>query len=187
MILGASWGSLYLMQVRGLSHLATSYVTTMIFLGTIIGSPTMGWFSDFVGYRKWPMVVGAILSLIIVFLIMFLPDLNMSALLGLFFLLGFIASTQVISYPLIVESNPRMITTTAEGLACTLIMTAGLFQLVFGLLLDLNWQDITVNGLRVYSAHAYQQAIWLLPVGFIVALIVAFFIKETHCKEIVHE
>jgi MFS family permease len=182
-ILGASWGSLYLMHTRDLTHVQTSYVTTMIFLGMIIGSPAVGWFSDFIGLRKLPMILGALLTLGLILLIMYLPGLGLYSLMGLFFLLGFVSSSQVISYPLVVESNSMAITTTAEGLACTLIMSAGLFQLVFGALLDANWSGKLVHGIRIYSAHDFQLAMLMFPVAFVVALVIAFFIKETRCQD----
>lgn len=181
-ILGATWGSLYLMHVRHLSHLQTTYVTSMIFLGTIFGSPIIGALSDFVGFRKWPMIVGALLTLILMLLIMYLPHLSLKELMLLFFLLSFVASSQVISYPLVVESNSRMITTTAEGLACTIIMSAGLFQMVYGAILDFTWNGTMSRGVRVYTAHNYQMATWMFPVAFIIALVIAFFIKETRCE-----
>lgn len=181
-ILGAAWGSMYLMHVRNLTHEQSSYVTSMIFFGTIVGSPFLGWLSDQLGYRKKPMIIGAILTLILMLIIMLVPNLSLHALMVLFFVLGFIASTQVISYPLVVESNPRTITTTAEGLTCTLVMTAGLFQLMFGWLVDLTWNGQMQNGIRVYSAHNFQTAAWMFPVVFVIALVISFFIKETNCK-----
>lgn len=181
-ILGAAWGSMYLMHVRGLTHTQSTYVTTMIFLGTIIGSPLIGFISDKIALRKAPMIIGAILSLVLVLLIMFLPNLSLTDLMVLFFLLAVIASSQVIAYPLVVESNPRAITTTAEGLACTIIMSAGLFQVVFGWLVDLHWNGQMANGVPVYTSQNFQTAMWMFPIVFVISLVISFLIKETHAK-----
>jgi MFS family permease len=181
-ILGAAWGSLYLMHVRHLTHLQTTNITQMIFLGMIFGSPIMGLISDKLQRRKLPMIVGAVLTLIVILWIMLPTNLSVSELLWLFFFLGFLSGTQVITYPLIVESNPREITTTAEGLTCFLIMSAGLFQFIFGVLVDANWHGKMLAGHRVYSAHAYQAAMWLLPAMFVVALLMSFGLKETFCR-----
>jgi len=178
-ILGASWGSLYLMHVRHLTHLQTSYVTSMIFFGMIFGAPMLGWLSDTIAYRKMPMIVGAFLTFILIMLIMYLPGLHIPSLMALFFVLGFLAGIQVLAYPVVVESNSRTITNTAEGLACTIIMSAGLFQFVYGLLLDANWNGVMSHGLRVYSASDYQWAAIIFPVSFLVAGVLAFFLKET--------
>lgn len=41
------WGSLYLVQIRGLMQADASFVTSMLFIGTIIGAvPVVGWLSQ---------------------------------------------------------------------------------------------------------------------------------------------
>ena len=186
-ILGASWGSLYLMHVRHLTHIQTSYVTSMIFLGTIFGSPVLGWVSDTIGFRKLPMIIGGFITLFFILLIMYIPHLSLGELMVLFFLRAFAASTQVLAYPLVVESNPRAITNTAEGLACTIIMSAGLFQFVYGFILDRSWNGAMSHGLRVYTAHDYQLAMLMFPVTFVIAIVLAFFIKETRGQWVAEE
>lgn len=181
-LLGAAWGSLYLMNVHGLSHIQTTNITQMIFLGMIIGSPLMGWLSDRIGLRKLPMFLGALLTLIIMLIIVLVTSLTYVELIVLFFFLGLFSGAQVITYPLIIESNPREITTTAEGLTCMLVMSAGLFQVVYGWLVNLNWTGQMHNGARIYNAHAYREASWLLPVAFLAAMLLSFLIKETKCK-----
>lgn len=185
-VLGAMWGVMYLSQSRHLSHNTASYVTSMIFLGTIFGSPAMGWLSDRIGLRKLPMVIGAVISLMLVLIIMYNHSLSMTMLSILFFLLAFVASTQVIAYPLVVESNSFAITSAAEGVTCTIIMMAGaIFQPLYGKLMDMNWQGKALHGAHVYSPHAYLMAMWILPIAFVVALIAALLLKETRCKDLV--
>ena len=157
-ILGATWGGLYLTHVRGLTATSAASVTSMIFIGLIVGCPLMGWISDRIRLRKAPMILGAVVTLLLLFWLMLSATLSYEALLIGFFLLGVTVSVQVITYPLVVESNPRAITTTAEGLACTLIMTAGLFQTLFGWLVDVGWHGAMLNGVRVYAAADFQRA-----------------------------
>lgn len=184
-ILGAAWGSLYLMHVHHLTHIQTTNITQMIFLGMIIGSPLMGWISDRVGYRKWPMLIGGVLTLIVMLVIVEGSALSYYDLMGLFLTLGLLSGVQVITYPLVVESNPRKITTTAEGITCMLVMSAGLFQVVFGLIVHLSWNGAMKAGVPMYSAQDFKLAIWLLPAAFIVAIILGLFLKETRCESIV--
>lgn len=181
-VLGATWGIMYLTHVRNLTATEAASVTSMIFLGLIFGCPFMGWFSDAIQRRKLPMIICAILTLgILAFLMSSFSLTRWELMLG-FFLLGFMISGQVITYPLIVESNPRAITNTAQGLACTLIMSAGLFQVVFGWFIDLGWTGAMANGLRVYSAENFAHAMWLFPAATLIALVLACFLKETHCR-----
>jgi len=180
-LLGAMWGIMYLVQVRGLSRPDASVVTSMLFFGTILGSPVMGWFSDRIRKRRLPMIAGAIFALILVLLIMYVPHLSMASLLWMFFGLGFITSTQIISYPLIAESNPLALTATAEGLASILIMAGGFTQPLFASLMQWHWDHQLINKLPVYSLGNYRTALAIMPIAFLLALIIAFIIRETHC------
>ncbi|MEN9916590.1 MAG: transporter superfamily [Pseudomonadota bacterium] len=186
-LLGALWGTLYLTQVHQLEKTQASLVAMMIFLGTIIGSPLVGWFSDFIGRRRLPMIIGALLSLMVLLIILFIPELSFFSLLILFLLLGFFTSTQIISYPLIAESNPRHLTGTATSLASILIMGGGaVFQPLFGWLIDLHWDQTLLQGVPYYSVSNYHYGMAILPIAFLVSLIVACCLRETYCQPFIH-
>lgn len=183
-LLGDLWGIMYLTQVHHFSRASASYITSMVFVGTIIGSPVVGWFSDYIGRRKSPMIIGAITSLAVILAIIYLPSLNFVSLLLLFLALGFFTSAQIVSYPLITESNPKMLTGTATGLASVLIMGGGaVFQPLFGWFMDLHWQGLVVNGTHVYSATDYFWGMAIMPIAFVIGLIAAGLIKETYGQQ----
>ena len=81
-LLGSTWGSWYLVQAQHLNRLEASYVTSMIFIGMVIGSPVIGWISDTLGKRKMPMIIGAIASLAVILAIMYLQNLSLDNLRG---------------------------------------------------------------------------------------------------------
>lgn len=187
-LLGALWGTLYLTQVHHLEKTQASLVATMIFLGTIIGSPLVGWLSDFISRRRLLMIIGAMLSLLVLLAIMFIPVLHFYTLLILFLLLGFFTSTQIISYPLIAESNPRHLTGTSTSLASILIMGGGaVFQPLFGWLIDLHWDQTFLQGVPYYSASNYRYGMAIMPIAFIVSLIAACCLRETYCQPFIRE
>lgn len=187
-LLGALWGSLYLTQVHHLEKTQASLVATMIFLGTIIGSPLVGWLSDFISRRRLLMIIGAVLSLLVLLAIMFIPVLHFSTLVILFLLLGFFTSTQIISYPLIAESNPRHLTGTSTSLASILIMGGGaVFQPLFGWLIDLHWDQTFLQDVPYYSASNYRYGMAIMPIAFIVSLIAACCLRETYCQPFIRE
>ncbi len=184
-ILGALWGSRYLQQVSHINPVAATSICGMIFLGTTIGSPFCGFVSDRLKRRKLPMVVGAVLSLAIVIAVLYFHNLSVFSLSVLFFALGFFTSTQIIAYPLASENNQRMVTASAVGIVSMANLLGGaFFQPVFGWIMDANWHGKIINGMRVYSTSAFQHAILILPILFVVSLICALFIKETHCKHL---
>lgn len=181
-LLGELWGVMYLTQIHHLLKTQASLVATMIFIGTILGSPFVGWLSDKLGKRRLPMIVGAVLSLLTLLCIMFLPNLNFFTLLILFLLLGIFTSAQIISYPLIAESNPRHLTGTSTGLASILIMGGGaVFQPLFGWLMELHWDQTLNHGIAVYSPSNYLYGLSIMPIAFVVSIIAACLLRETYC------
>lgn len=182
-LLGAIWGNLYLVQVEHFSRIQASYATTALFVGTLIGGPIAGLISDTIRRRCLPMRVGAILSIALILGLIYGPAFSLTAYIALFFLLGFITSTQVISYPLIAESNARSLTATSVSVVSFCAIGGyAVFQPLFGWLMDLHWQGAMINNIRVYPPQAYHYALLIIPIGFFVALTMNFFMRETYCK-----
>lgn len=182
-LLGDLWGVMYLTQTDNISRMQASYITTMVFVGTILGSPLVGIISDRLGQRRLPMIWGAILSLTVMLIIMFVPHLTFWPLLFLFLLLGIFTSTQIISYPLIAESNPKAMTGTAAGLASILIMGGGaVFQPLFGWLMDLHGKGIVHDGIVIYTHADFFRGMMIMPIAFIIGLAAALLMRETYCR-----
>ncbi len=179
MVLGAVWGSSYLENSYGLTSLQAPSVISMIFIGTIIGAPVIGWFSDLIHNRKFPMITGAILSLITVIVIIFSDNLSVTMLYLLFFLLGIFTSSQTLGYPVIAESNDIKYNGTANGIASLLIIgTGAVSQPLFGWLLQV-FSKGSAAGIVDYSYISFKYAMISLPICFIVALILAILLRET--------
>jgi MFS family permease len=180
-IFGAFVGGIYLIQADHLTRPEAATVTLMIFAGTIVGGPLIGWISDTLQRRKLPMIIGALCSLVTISFILYGHELSYSVLIVLFFLLGFFTSSQVISYPLVAESNPLAITATAVSTVS--ILTQGgtaVYQPLFGELLQSQWQGQMQHHTIYYTTQAYHYALQIIPIGFVIALLVSFFIKETY-------
>src|SRR3990167_3819767 len=184
-LLGALWGSPYLQQVVHLAPAEAASICGLIFLGTTVGSPVCGFISDRLQRRKLPMLVGAVASMITILSILYVPNLSAVGLSILFFLLGFFTSTQIISYPVASENNPRMVTASAVSIVSMLNLFAGaFFQPIFGWVMDVNWHNTMLHGVRVYSATAYHNALLILPLVFVVSIVCALLIKETRCRHL---
>lgn len=182
-ILGALWGSLYLQQVHHLTRTQSTDIMSMIYIGTMLGSPTVGWISDRMGHRKPLMLLGTVLSFIIILAIIFVPHWTFSEYTLLFLLLGFITSTQVISYPVVNESNPLSITATATSAISFCCIGSGIiFPPLFGALMDFFWDKTTLNGIAIYSENNFITAMSVIPLAFILAFFCAWKIKETYCQ-----
>jgi len=175
-VFGGVWGQAFISSVFQINDLVASEITMMIFLGTTIGSPLAGWISDKMGKRKKPMILGALFSLLLSLMLLTFSTPSIITLKSVFFLLGLSTSTQVISYAVIFESNPKNLTGAAESFSGTIIMSGvALFPLFYGALLD--WQ-----GGLMYTADDHWFAYQVLPLSLVLSLLLSLFVKETYCK-----
>lgn len=182
-ILGGLWGILYLTEVHHLTATQASYATTIFFVGVIFGSLAYGWVSDHIERRVSPMVVGAILSLIVIAILMYVPGLSLWSLIVLFFLMGFATSSQVLTYPAIAELNPIYLTSTAISIDSLCIMASGfLIPPFFGWLMERSGAHNVINGVTAYTAQDFNSAMLIIPASFVVALIITAVMRETYCR-----
>ncbi|WP_298628322.1 MFS transporter [uncultured Legionella sp.] len=179
MVLCALWGASYLQVVHHLPDIAASNVVSLIFMGSIVGCPLVGWLSDSQGRRKPLMVIGAIATLITVIPLFMHVTLSQTMLSIIFFALGFFTSTQVISYPLIAESNHAENTGAATGIASVIIMGGGgVGQVMFGYLMSHH----AGTSVTQYTVADFQFAMWMFPIAVVAALVAVLMTRETYCK-----
>lgn len=179
MVLCALWGASFLTTVYGMTPTQASNAVSLIFLGSMLGCPLAGFASDTLGKRKPYMILGAILTMVLVAplcLDIAMPILVIDI---LFFALGFVTSTQVISYPMVAESNPARYIGTAMAVASTIIMGGGgVAQVLFGSLIQLHAGE----GVTQYAASDFQFAFWMFPIAALCALFAVLLARETFCK-----
>lgn len=179
MVLCALWGASYLQTVHHLSEIAASNVVSLIFMGSVIGCPLVGWLSDSQGRRKPLMIIGAVATLITVIPLFMNVSLSQISLSVIFFALGLFTSTQVITYPLVAESNHAENTGAATGIASVIIMGGGgVGQVLFGWLMTHH----AGASITEYTVADFQFAMWMFPVAAIAALIAVLMTRETYCK-----
>lgn len=184
-LMGAIWGSLYLEQIHHFTPSQATLITGMIFFGTVLGSPLAGFISDKLGRRKLPMLVGNVLYLVLILIMIYTPHLTLSAYLIFFFFLGLITSTQVISYPMVAESNPMALTATSVSVVSFLTIGLGgvFFIPLFGWLMDMAEHFFKGNTdiITLYSPQSFHIAMLIMPITAILSFVVACFTKETFC------
>ncbi len=175
-LLGALWGTLFLEHTQTLDKLQASIVMSMVFFGLIIGSPVFGWFSDAYQTRRHPMIAGAIGSILIVTVIALINNIPFITLALLFLGLGFFSSGQVISYPVLTESNPLKLTgITMSVVSIFIYLTGALSQLFFG------WLTDTLPSHTIFmdmSLNQYNLSMLLLVLAFTISLFCTLFIVD---------
>jgi MFS family permease len=179
MVISAVFGSLFLTQVHNLDLTKASFVISMISFGTIFGSTLFGYLSTKTGSKRSWMLFGSVASTCIFFAIQFINEPSFIILTLLFFMLGLFTSTQVLSYPLLSENNPKELTGTSMGIAAVIIMGLPMIiQPLTGFILDLQWDKTMVNGAPLYSKDDFFTAFLIFPLLFLIAFFSTFFIKE---------
>lgn len=184
-LLGGLWGVLYLTNVQAVSKIEASEISSMLFLGTLVGSPLIGWVSDYLHLRRLPMILSAAISAELILFLLFASPLSFMMLIILFFLLGLCTSAQIIGYPFVAENSARMITAMSVSVVNISVQGGiGLFQPFFGFLLDQQVLSRAHHLSAPLIASDFHWAMWIFPIGFIVAIGIALtLLQETHCKQ----
>ena len=189
------WGIPYLQHAHGLTHSGANFCNSVLFLGFTIGAPLMGYISDKLERRKLPMQIGACGAAIIMMVILYIPGLNATTLSVLMFLLGLLYSVQSIVFAVGREVSPNEAAGTAIAMTNMIVMIGAMFlQPLVGRLLDwsLTQRETLITTiptdkmLQHYTAHDYQFALSIIPLGIVIAFILTFFLRETHANATIH-
>jgi len=128
------------------------------------------------------MLVGALITFFTIIPLFMSITLSDTVLSVLFFLLGVFTSAQVISYPLIAESNRGYSTGIATGIASVIIMGGGgVAQVLFGWLMQHHHVGKVAEQ---YTIQDFQYALWIFPIAILIALLALGFTRETYCKNL---
>lgn len=162
-IIGALWGNVYLHSVHGIALSQAAIVTSMIFIGNMLGAPLLGFLSDHLRTRRQPMIISTLLYGVSILLIM-LPIYQGSFLfwLCLFFVLGVSTGAQALAYASVVDINAKKSTAQATSLLSILSIGGGaLCQPLFSWVAGTNSQ--------------YQHGMWILLIAAILSFGIACF------------
>jgi MFS family permease len=185
------WGIPYLRHAHGFSAHAAGLANSLLFLGFTIGAPLMGYISDRLERRKFPMFLGASGAAIVMLTILYAPGLSESNIQILMFILGLLYSAQAIVFAVGRELSPGEAAGTAMAITNMIVMLgAMLLQPLVGYLLDLSFSArtggaavagaVVDNVHKLYTVGDYQFALAFIPIGIITAALLTFFLKETY-------
>ena len=179
------WGVPYMMEAHDLSRPAAAASTSLALIGFGIGSPLFGWFSDYLGRRKAPMLISALGVLATFWLIIYGPQLPLSAIDVLLFACGIFQGGAVLGFPAAREHNLPGADGTTLGFINTISVSSGaILQPLIGYILDLNWNGRMEAGAQVFSVEAYRTAFLTLLAACGIAVVTAFLVRETFCRQV---
>lgn len=173
------WGVAWLMQTHGLERPEAAGTASLLLIGWAVGSPASGWLSDRTGLRLPVLQAGALLGLLSLSALLYLPDMPALPRAVLFLASGAGLGSMAIGFAILRRVNSPKVTGAAFGLlngAC--VGSGAVFQPLIGALLDRGWDGALIEGARLYSAEAYTAALSVL-IGFLAAgFAVSFLIRE---------
>lgn len=178
-VFGELWGKTYLEQAHHLTKIEAARTVSAVFLGWAVGAPIAGYLSDKTGRRVLPLVMGAILSLICISIVLYMPGLSYVQLNVLLFLYGVFSGTEIIVFIMAKECSGAKLSGTVFA-ATNMIVTLGgvIFQPLVGKLLDTFGDSGIIGGEHIYTVVDYQVALSVLPISLLLVTILAFFIKD---------
>jgi len=170
-IIGALWGTRYLMVSYHMSASAASGINSLIFMGSIIGAPLLGYIADHYSIHKAVMVSSATTMVLIAVAIVFGHP-SAAVLAGLFCLMGVLIGSQSLSYSHASRQSGPGFKATSSSLVSTMIVAVpSVIQPVFGYLLEYHG-----HGNKLQTSD-FQLAFTVLIGLFLVATICALCIK----------
>lgn len=180
----ALWGVPFLASAYGMSTQAASTAIAMIWIGIGLGSPMLGWWSDFIGRRCMPLMVCATLGISSVLAVVYIPHLPLPVLYIFLFIFGLAASGQSLAFAVVKDNNHPSVTGTAIGFNNMATVAGGaLLQPLVGVILHLHWNGLVHGNAPVYNSSDYRTAFLILPVCYLVGFIISLlFLHETYCK-----
>lgn len=178
------WGVPYLEATHGIDRTAAAAVTSTLFIGWGVGAPLFGWFSDRIGRRRLPFIIGVVLCAAAMAALVHVPGLSLPAVSALCFLCGFGGSSQIVGFAAVREHNAASLSGTAIGFVNGMVTGAGaLYQPLLGWLLDLAWGGQMEAGARIYDPSAYRFAFNAIVAGAVIGLLCTLAMRETHCRQ----
>ncbi len=179
------WAVPWLTTVHGYTPTQASAMASTLFLGWAVAAPAVGWISDQIGRRNVLPQIGAILYILVFFVIVYLTPESEFLLILLIFLCGAFGSSVTVCFTVVREHNNADYASTALGLMNMFVVGSGaLMQPAIGWLLDINWKGIMLDGARIYDSEAYAIGFSSLLVIMALALISTFILKETYCRSL---
>ena len=175
------WGVPWFAAVKGMPRSEAAPLLSIVFVGWLIGAPLMGWLSDKLQRRVLLLIGGTLTSTLTFACLLYVPGLSVGLMAVLLFIGGVGGSVMILTFAAGRDHNPEYARGAVLGIINTCVVASGaLLQPLIGALLDLFWDGTLQDGVRVYSAQAYQQALICIPLGALIGFLLTFFVRDAH-------
>ena len=178
------WGVPFLTTHYDIPATEAAALASALLIAWAIGGPIFGAFSDRMRQRKPLYLIGCALTLIGWGFIIYYPDLPIVWVTVLLLISGFASGSMIIGFAFAKESVPLRLAGTVSGITnMGVMMGPTLLQPAVGWVLDRRWQGEMLAGVRIYDPDAYRAGFSLMIAWTALSLLLLFFTKETHCRQ----
>jgi MFS family permease len=180
------WGVTYLSALYSMTRIEASVYMNYIWIGIAVGSPLLGFFSQWLKQRHLPLYLMSLLGLgSSVFLIYSPAILSSFVLSGLMLCIGFSAAGSILTFSVVKENNHPSAVGSAIGFNNMMVVAGGaLLQPLVGVILDQFWDGQIIDHIPIYSMTAYRWSMLTIPACYLLAMILAIFgIRESFYKD----
>ena len=176
---GGLWGTSYIEKVYDLGAVADAGTGSLLFLGGIAGSLFFGWYSDYLGRRKPPMVFAGVGALATMACLLYLPAIPLAGFKAGLFLVGFFSSANIVSYAVARDLYPKLAGLSIGFLSTFYFAGSAASQPLVGMLLEHRSPGIQgVAVLASLTAGDYRYALSPLVAFMLVGLIASLLVRE---------
>lgn len=170
------WAVPCLQSLYGMPKAEAGIISTMIWVGWIIGGPLLGLLSSKSEHMKPVLIVSSLCSFIVICLFLYVPGWPVWMVVLLFFLLGIFLSGELATYSLAVRISPPEAKGTAPGLTNFFALLSGsALQPIVGALLDLRLAGRASGGL---TSADYRIALTIFPISLLIACLLSIVLRS---------
>lgn len=170
------WGVPFFETFYQFSTYTAAQMTSLVFIGWIVGAPLMGALSDYFHRRK-PIMLVCLVAVFGLFCLLAYVPLSVGALRAALFLIGLFSSGQILTYAIAKQTMPSFATGSAVGCAnfITFSWTALLTPLMGA---TLHYIQHRAHHFQHVTLQDYQLAMLWVPLSLLLATIAAIYIRE---------
>ncbi|WP_426274732.1 MFS transporter [Chryseobacterium sp. S-02] len=173
-IFAMTWAVAFFQKDKGFVFHEAAITSAMVAFGWVFGCPLLGFITDKIGRRKPVLIGGAVLMIVSLLQLIYVPDLYPAKI--SMFILGLGSGAAMIPYSVIKEANPDFVKGSATG--AINFITFGVTTLLSPVFSRWFGKSLELSAGNVHFQHSVL--FWVS--GIVLAILVSLMLKETGSK-----